>query len=131
MKTRLISGTCYVLLLATFYCLKIFVHDFCFDLLIYAFSILGTFEMLRAVKDKITASEKIVVSVFTAICVPACAVFEQFFGKGMHITGLCLFVLVVLLLMLLVFEHDETSLESIGVSLLSAVYPTFLLCLSF
>ena len=129
MLIRLISGTCYIALLAAFFCLKIFVHDFCFDVLIYAFSLVGTFEMLRAMKDRITSSEKIVVWVFTAVCVPACAVFEYFFGKGLHITGLCLFVLAVLLLSLLVFEHEETSLESIGVSLFSAVYPTLLLCL--
>ncbi len=129
MKIRLISGTCYIALLAAFFCLKIFVHDFCFDLLIYAFSLIGTFEMLRAVKDKITVSEKIVVWVFTAVCIPACAVFEYFFEKGMHISALCVFVLAILLLALLVFEHEETSLESIGLSLFSSVYPTLLLCL--
>ena len=31
MKTRLISGSCYVALLVGFFCLKVFVHDFFFD----------------------------------------------------------------------------------------------------
>ena len=62
MKKRVISGVLYVAILVLFYLLKIFVPsvgniplgDFCFDALVYAFALIGTFEMLRAVKDKTT-----------------------------------------------------------------------------
>lgn len=129
MKTRLITGTCYVLVLAAFYCLKIFVHDLCFDVLTYIFALIGTFEMLRAMKERVTDTQKLMVSVFSVFCIPACALFEYYFGTGLQIVGVCLFALVTLLLLALIAEHEQTSLESVGTSLLCAVYPTLLLSL--
>ncbi len=131
MKIRLISGTCYIALLAGFFCLKIFLPygDFYFDALIYAFALLGTFEMLRATKEKTTKAERGIVYAFSALTVPACAAGEYFKGWGFAVIGLGMLVLSVALLALLVVRHEETSLESLGVSLLSAVYPTVLLAL--
>ena len=48
MGIRLITGASYVAVLAVFYLLKIYVSDLCFDALIWLFSLIGTFEMLRA-----------------------------------------------------------------------------------
>ncbi len=129
MKIRLLSGSCYVAILIAFFCLKIFVHDFFFDGLIYAFALIGTFEMLRAVKEKTTGAERAVVYAFAIVTVPACALCEYFYGTGVQVVGACLFVLALALLSLLVIAHEQTSLEGVGLSLLSAVYPTFLLCL--
>ena len=69
MKVRLLSGTCYIALLAAFFCLKIFLPygDFYFDGLIYAFTLLGTFEMLRATKEKTTKSERGIVYAFAVL----------------------------------------------------------------
>ena len=131
MKIRLISGTCYILLLAAFFCLKIFLPygDFYFDGLIFAFAMLGTFEMLRATKEKTTKAERGLVYAFTVITIPAVALLEYFKGCGLAVMGGAFFVLAVLLLSLLVVRHEETSLEGLGISLLSAVYPTLLLAL--
>ncbi len=131
MKIRLISGTCYIALLAAFFCLKIFLPygDFYFDGLVYAFTLLGTFEMLRATKEKTTKAERVLVYIFSAVCIPACAVSQQFLGAGWTAIGACVFALAVALLSLLVIRHEETSLESLGVALLSAMYPTLLLAL--
>ncbi|MBQ8229074.1 MAG: phosphatidate cytidylyltransferase [Clostridia bacterium] len=129
MKIRLLSGSCYVAILIAFFCLKIFVHDFFFDGLIYAFALIGTFEMLRAVKAKTTTAERAIVYAFATVTVPACALCEYYYGTGVQVVGGCLFVLALALLSLLVIAHETTSLESLGLSLLSAVYPTFLLCL--
>ncbi len=131
MKIRLISGTCYILLLAAFFCLKIFLPygDFYFDGLIFAFALMGTFEMLRATKEKTTKAERGLVYAFTVITIPAVALLEYFKGCGMSVMGGAFFVLAVLLLSLLVVKHEETSLEGLGISLLSAVYPTLLLAL--
>ncbi len=133
MAIRLLSGACYILILIAFFCMKIFLPygygDFCFDALIYAFAVMGTFEMLRAVKDKTTGVERAIVYAFTAVTIPACAVCEYFYGGGLFVTCACLFALACALLSLLVIDHENTSLESLGVSLLSAVYPTFLLTL--
>ena len=131
MKIRLISGTCYIALLAGFFCLKIFLPygDFYFDALIYAFALLGTFEMLRATKDKTTSAERGFVYAFSALCIPACAFGEYFKGWGFAVIGVGVLLLAVALLALLVVRHEETSLEGLGISLLSAIYPTVFLAL--
>ena len=131
MKIRLISGTCYIALLAAFFCLKIFLPygDFYFDGLIYAFTLLGTFEMLRATKEKTTKIQRALVYLFACVCIPACALAEYFFGGGMAAIGVCFMAFAVALMSLLVVRHEETSLESLGVALLSAVYPTLFLAL--
>lgn len=127
MKIRLISGTCYIAILAAFFCLKIFVHDFCFDALIYAFALIGTFEMLRAVKDRTTKRQNIVVAIYSVVCIPATALFEYYYGIGFYAAALCTLALAVLLLIVMIAEHEKTSLESVGVALFSAIYPTLLL----
>ena len=84
MKIRLITGTCYIAVLLVFFLLKIFVHDLFFDALIYAFALIGTFEMTRAMKDGITKAEKIAVFAFAVVCIPACALCEQLWGTGLQ-----------------------------------------------
>lgn len=137
MKIRLISGTIYIAILVAFFCLKIVVPtvngvpygDFCFDVLIYAFALIGTFEMLRAVKEKTSKAERGIVYAFAAVTIPAVAVCEWKWGNGLMVIGICALVLAFALLSLLVIAHEKVTLESLGLSLFSAVYPTLLLCL--
>ncbi len=125
------SGSVYIAVLLAFYFLKVFLPypygDFCMDAMLYAFAWIGTFEILRAVQDRTTRKERTIVYIFTAICIPACAIFECFLGTGLQVISFCVLGLSVALLSLLVAAHDETSLENIGLALLSAVYPTLLL----
>ena len=129
MKKRVISGAVYVLILLSVFALKILVNDLFFDAFIWFLAIVGTFEITRAFGDSITKVERVLVFIFAAIVIPACAISEYLFGYGLHVSCVCFFALSVCLLSLLVFRHDETTLESIGSSLLSAVYPSLLLCL--
>ena len=106
MGIRLITGASYVAVLAIFYLLKIFVSDLFFDGLIWLFSLIGTFEMLRAFgalgnKEKLkdgsetnaetlaspTKAQAAGAMIFAAVCVPACAVFEEFYGSGARAAG--------------------------------------------
>ncbi len=129
MKIRLITGTCYIAVLLVFFLLKIFVSDLFFDALIYAFALIGTFEMTRAMGERITRAEKAVVFVFAAACIPACALCEEFLGGGVEAAAICFFAAAVALLSLLVARHEETTPENLGVAFLCAVYPTLLLSL--
>lgn len=131
MKIRLISGACYVAILVAFFCMKLFLPygDFYFDGLLWAFALIGSWEMLRAVKSKTTAAERGVVFAYACVTLPIVAFTEWEWGTGLAATGACFFVVAVLLLCLLVIRYEETTLESTGLSLLSAVYPTLLLCL--
>lgn len=135
MLKRFLAGSCYILVLAVCYCLKIFVPqpfgDFCFDALIYAFAIIGTFEMLRAVKDKITKVEKGLVWAFAIVAIPACAVSEvylQNYGGGIVATAAVFMAFVMALFIAFIANHEKMTLESFGVTLVSAIYPTVLLC---
>ncbi len=137
MKIRLISGTVYIAILVAFFALKIVVPtvngvpygDFCFDALIYAFALMGTFEMLRAVKEKTAKAERGIVYAFAAATIPAVAVCQWKWGNGWTVIGVLALALAVALLSLLVLAHEKVTLESLGLSLFSAVYPTLLLCL--
>lgn len=131
MLTRIISGVWYIGILALAYCLKIFLPygEFYFDVLIYAFTLIGTFEMVRALKEKTTKAERVIVYGFAVVCVPVCVVTNVLFGWGMIAVGVCTTTLAIALLSLLVFRHEETTLENLGLSLLSAVYPTYFLAL--
>ncbi len=129
MKTRLISGSCYVAILVAFFCLKIFVHDFFFDGLIYVFALIGTFEMVRATKEKTTKPARCIAYAYALLGVPSVAVFEEFLGAGALAMGVGFFLYVLAILSLLVFDYMRTSLESTGISLLTGAYPTLLLCL--
>jgi phosphatidate cytidylyltransferase len=88
--------------------------------------------MLRAFKDKITNAEKVIVFLFAMMAVPAVAACEAFGSKqylGLIAVGALALAFAIVLLSLLVFDHEQTTLESLGLSLLSAVYPTLLLSL--
>lgn len=134
MKIRLISGSCYVAILVLFFCLKVLLPapygDFAFDALIYAFALIGTYEMLRAVKDKTTKAERILTLVYAAVTIPVCAICEYLgngLGNGFFASTICFFAFALMLLFLLVAAHETTTLESVGLSLFSAIYPVFLL----
>ncbi|MBQ7924381.1 MAG: phosphatidate cytidylyltransferase [Clostridia bacterium] len=129
MKKRIISGAVYMALLLAFFCLKIFVHAFFFDALIYAFALVGTWEILRAFKDKVTKAQRVIVMLFAVICIPVCAVAEEYLSYGLHFTCVVFFIFAVALLSLLVLDHDRTTPENLGLSFLSAVYPVLLLCM--
>lgn len=133
MITRIISGIWYILLLAAAYCLKVFlpcgVGDFFVDALVYVFAFIGTYEILRALKDKTTKAERVIVYSFVGVCIPVTVFMKYVLNWGVTALGVCVMALIIVLLCLLVFQHDETSLESIGLSLLSALYPTGFLSL--
>ena len=129
MKTRLISGTFYVLILIAFYILKIFVHDFFFDGLIYFFALVGTFEMLRAVKDKTSKGGRLLATAFSVVALPCTAVLEYFFGVGLFVICALFVVYTIAQLSLLVFDYENAGIESVGVGILSGAYPSVLLAI--
>lgn len=129
MKTRIITGAAYVAVLVGFYVLKIVVHDLCFDVLLYAFALIGTFELLRAVKEKTTKSQRSLAYGFAALALPVCALAEQFFRLGILAVAALFFLFSVMALSLLVVKYSETTLENVGYTLFAMVYPNLLLCL--
>lgn len=148
MKIRLITGASYVAVLALFYVLKIFVSDLCFDALIWLFSLIGTFEMIRAFgvagtkaqtegeevdtatnENGLTKAQKVGLYIFAALCIPACALMQEYYSFGVQTAAGVFFVFSIYTLSLLVARHDETGLENTGKTFFVAVYPTLMLVL--
>lgn len=133
MKKRIISGTVYAALLIGFFLIKIFVPqpwgDLGFDALIYFYSLVGTFEMLRAMDTSLTKASKGIVTVFSVICIPVASVCEAFWGYGVYAIAGCFFALALALLSLLIFRNEESTVEKLGSAFACALYPTLLLCL--
>ena len=140
---RLMTGTVYMLLLVGFFLLKIFVNTFLFDFIVLAFAVLGTFEMLRAFKDKLHISQIALVMTFSVLTLITFSVSDFVYIELLdsrvqgtsNYTPLITFVTFItglsVLLGLLVFAHEQVSLESTGYALLSYIYPTvFLLVLA-
>ena len=146
LKKRLITGTVYVLLIAAFFLLKIFVSELFFDLLILIFAFFGTGEMLRAFGDKLHRSQKILTAVFALLVIATYAVSDFYYTKvlgiglpdqeitqargrnySMHITFIVLIAGMAILASLLVFAHRHVTLESTGYALLCYIYPSFFL----
>lgn len=126
MKTRFFTGVAYMLVLVIAYTLKALAHDLYFDALLYAFSLIGASEMVRAVGEKLTHSQRILVFSFAGICVP-CVAFAENYGVGAQVALLCFFVFALSSLCLFVFNYEKVNLENVGLSLLCAIYPTVLL----
>lgn len=132
MLKRLITGIAYIAVLAGFFLLKVFVHRLWFDLLVFIFTAIGTFEMLRAFGDKIHVLQRVFVSIFAALLIPAFSLADEWIPQyAPHITFAVFMAGLALLAGTLVFVHEKVSLESTGYALLSYVYPSvFLLVLS-
>ena len=126
MKTRVLSGMVYMAILIAAYVLKVLVHDLCFDLLIYAFALIGTHEIVNAVGDKLTKSQKVLVFAFAIVGIPLIAIAEVY-GRGVYASAVCFLVFTVLNLCLFVVKHEESTPENVGMSFFCAVYPTLML----
>lgn len=141
MKVRSITATAYVIILVGFYLLKIFVHMAFFDALIVAFSVLGTFEMTRALGDKIRPLQKGIVLFFSTALLVSYSVSDilyrylqesspELFNYSTNIAFVIFMAGVALIFGLLVFSHEKTSLDSTAFSLFSLAFPSvFLLVL--
>lgn len=92
-----------------------------FDVLFYVFSIVGSWEMLRVIKDKTDFFEKTVVCVFTAVYFPT----VEF--VGMRAGMIVLATAVALIFSDYVFSFDKKSNESTGYSIIALFYPTVFL----
>lgn len=132
MKQRLLTGICYLAVLIGFFLLKIYVHRLCFDVLVLAFTAIGTFEMLRAFGDKIHLSQKLIAGIFSSGIILTFALTDEFLQKyATHITFAVFSAGLALLFGMLVFAHEKVSLESTCAATGCYLYPAaFLLVLS-
>ena len=129
MKKRLITGILYIGVIVGFFFLRN-IHPWFFGILVYAFSLIGTYEMVHAfsyrkVKEdgteeppafEMALSQKIAVFAFAALFTPVYYLVEWLAGEGVGYRGMLIlaFVFALALLCLLVFDHKRCSLQGAG-----------------
>ncbi len=139
MLKRYVTGIAYMAVLLAFFVLRVhFAEPLFFDLLILLFAVIGTFEMCRALGDRIDLVQKVLVQIFSAGTLLAYCVSDAVYqrqGIAPNYSPNIAFVVfvtgVALLFSLLVFRHEKTSLASVGYSTLAYLFPSlFLLVLA-
>lgn len=141
MKKRLITGILYIGIIVGFFFLRN-IHPWFFGILVYAFSLIGTYEMVHACSYRkpledgtegepafaMAPSQKAAVYVFAALFTPVYYLVEYLFPQSGFRGMLNLsFLFALALLCLLVFDHKRCSLQGAGGAMLCAFYPTALL----
>ncbi len=139
---RPLTGLAYLAVIFAFYAGRVLLRDvfwgmLLFDGLLLLFAQIGTFEMCRALSDRLCGLQKGLVHFFSAallIGYSLCDLASRFFSAedlAFQILFAVLIAAAAVFLGLLVVRHEKTSLESVGASFLALFYPTaFLLCLS-
>ena len=101
--------------------LREFVDYRLFNILLYAFALLGTFEIVRAFEGKINLYLKCVVWAYALTLTPV----ATFLGENAAM--ILSFAVAVLTISALVVEFGHTTLENVGYGLFALFYPTGLL----
>ena len=141
MFKRIATGLAYVAVLVGFFFLRWVDHRL-FGILVYAFSIIGTYEMVRAFSGKrcteegreadavmaMSLSQKITVYAYAALFTPLFYLVEHFApGEGYRGMPVLSFLFALILFCLLVFDHRRTNLLGTGAAMISGFYPTAIL----
>ena len=140
MFKRIATGLAYIGVLVGFFFLRNVDHRL-FGIRIYAFSLIGTYEMVHAfcapVEEKaeplahalrLCNSQKAAVYVYALIFTPAFYLVEEFApGQGYRAMLVWSFSFAVALLCLLVVDHRNTTLAGTGSAMLCGLYPTAIL----
>ncbi len=147
MLKRTITGIVYISVLIGFFLVKILVQPqwlgmLLFDILVVAFSVIGTYEMIRALGDRLVLAQKIIIGIFSTgslICYAVSdTVYKVLAERGAEVVNyspnLAFIVFMAgaaLLFSFLVTAHEKVDLQSLGYSFIAFVYPSvFLLVLT-
>lgn len=104
-----------------FFLKSVTVGDLLFDLFILIMAVVSTYEYERAFSDKLLKTEKIIIFIYPF------AVYIAYCFKGLGWAFGAMLFLFLILLAQLVFEYEKISLESIGISLFTMIYPSTIL----
>ncbi|HIZ03763.1 MAG TPA: phosphatidate cytidylyltransferase [Candidatus Borkfalkia avistercoris] len=141
MKKRLITGIAYIGVIVGFFFLRN-IHPWFFGILVYAFSLIGTYEMVHAFSFRkaredgsleepafsMSAAQKVSVYAYAVLFTPIYYLVEYLFpSQGFRGLLNLSFLFGLVLLCLLVFDHKRSSLQGAGGAMLCGFYPTVIL----
>ena len=127
MLKRTISGACYVAILVGFFLLRQFVDYRLFQLLTYFFSIVGTFEIARAYKERVLSATKILSTVFSVLFVPVYCVGEYVIKSGIGVYFALCFLLVLLIVNCIMGIISGAKTKTVFTTFLVYCYPSLFL----
>ena len=120
MLKRVITGLLLVGLMIGLLFLRIVDARF-FAIVPYGLMIVGSVEMIRALKDKLTFLQKVVIMVFALVATPVYVFF------GLKILGAITVTAVILMVFTIVVDFGKTTLESVAIGIFTLVYPNVFL----
>lgn len=125
MLTRFKSGCVYIAILVAAFLLKVYVNSYFYDILVWGYALIGTYEMARA-----CALPKIqmwIVMAFALLWVPVCLVSDYLASRGQlaFIIFFCIEMLFVFTS--LIMNYHEVSVESTAKAMFCVVYPSLFL----
>lgn len=141
LRTRIITGTVYFAVIIGFFALRI-IDTRLFGILVYAFSLFGTIEMVHALSGKrkladgqeteptmpMSLSQKVLVYGYAILFTPSYYIAESIHVRAGYRCLLTLsFLFALVLLSFLVVDHRNTDLKGTGAALLCGFYPTAIL----
>jgi len=119
MLKRILTGLCLICVVAGFFFLRS-LNTAYFEILIMLFMIVGTFEMTRAFKNKLSIYQVTIITIFSLVIVP---MYHLFLLNGIISSFFCLGLLI---LSGLVFDR-KSNVENSAYSLFIAFYPSMML----
>ncbi|MBO5526308.1 MAG: CDP-archaeol synthase [Clostridia bacterium] len=125
MKKRVITAIVYVAILVSFYALKLFVSDYCFDGLVWLFAVIGTYEMARACS--LTKVQKLLTIGFAAVNVPLFVAMDLWKQQGYFVMIGSMVAMCIIVVTSMIFDYQNTSLEQVGKAVLTLIYPNLFL----
>lgn len=121
MLKRTLTGIFIIAVMVGTFLLRQFVDYRLFNILIYAFAVIGTFEITRAFKDRLTFFSKCIVWAYALTVIPVMTFVS---GSAWRIVTFAAFVLAI---SDFVIEFKTVTAESVAHTLLACFYPTGLL----
>ncbi len=130
MRKRVMTSVIYVLVWIVLCALKWLVPvwgGLGFDALFCAISVIGSLELLRAVKG-VSYSQKVLTVAFCAVAVPLYVATQMSMGGGFIALGICFVVYAMALAAFNVFNYGACTLKGTAVSILTMIYCGVLSC---
>lgn len=121
MLKRVVTGGFIIVITVAFFLLKVYVSDYLFDLYVACISLVGTYEMVRAFKQKLTFE----LSVFILLSDLA-GIVAVVFGGINAVFGVYVCLIAILLLLCMLLYH-QSAIEKMQTALLCMVYPGIML----
>ncbi len=123
MLKRIITGACYVAVLVAFFLLRELVDYRIFNILIYAFTVIGTVELVKMLKPFSVEKFRALIIAYSVVAPLLFLAIEYFLFKGFGYLGVIAFALLCFAVIAVYFIVTNTEKDKFLPSVLGLFYP--------